>query len=93
MIMGSEILPLYGKDYITDRIGPENIRFRRCLFTQVTPVMTGEAVWRGAGICGAYGSEVVWDLYCGIGTDFSLSRAAGETGLRRGDRAGGDRGR
>ncbi|MBM6971138.1 23S rRNA (uracil(1939)-C(5))-methyltransferase RlmD [Mordavella massiliensis] len=68
VIMGSEILPLYGKDYITDRIGPVKYQISPLSFYQVNPVMTEKLYGAALEYAELTGSEVVWDLYCGIGT-------------------------
>ena len=68
VIMGSEILPLYGKDYITDRIGPVKYQISPLSFYQVNHPQA-EALYREAvDMAGLDRSQTALDLYCGIGT-------------------------
>lgn len=68
VILGSEILPLYGPGYITASIGALRFEVSPLAFFQVNSLQTeqlyGEALERAA----LTGSETVWDLYCGTGT-------------------------
>lgn len=68
VILGNEILPLWGKDYITDYIGEVKYQISPLSFYQVNPVQTEKLYGTALEYAGLTGKEVVWDLYCGIGT-------------------------
>ncbi len=68
VILGKELINLYGPGYLEDTIG--NIRFRisPLSFFQVNPAQTEKLYAKALEFAGLTGSETVWDLYCGIGT-------------------------
>ncbi len=68
VIMGNEIVNLYGPGYITDYIGNVQYRISPLSFYQVNPVQTEKLYGTALEYAGLTGDEVVWDLYCGIGT-------------------------
>lgn len=68
VIMGNEIVNLYGPGYITDYIGNVQYRISPLSFYQVNPVQTEKLYGTALEYAGLTGGEVVWDLYCGIGT-------------------------
>lgn len=68
VIMGNEIINLYGPGYITDYIGNVQYRISPLSFYQVNPVQTEKLYGTALEFAGLTGGEVVWDLYCGIGT-------------------------
>lgn len=68
VIMGKEIVNLYGPGYITDYIGNVQYRISPLSFYQVNPVQTEKLYGTALEYAGLTGGEVVWDLYCGIGT-------------------------
>lgn len=68
VIMGKEIINLYGPGYITDCIGDVKYRISPLSFYQVNPVQTEKLYETALEYAGLTGDEVVWDLYCGIGT-------------------------
>ncbi len=68
VIMGKEVLNLYGPGYITDYIGNVKYRISPLSFYQVNPVQTERLYRTALEYAGLTGSETVWDLYCGIGT-------------------------
>lgn len=68
VIMGKEIVNLYGPGYITDYIGDVKYRISPLSFYQVNPVQTEKLYGTALEYAGLTGDEVVWDLYCGIGT-------------------------
>lgn len=68
VIMGKEIVNLYGPGYITDYIGNVQYRISPLSFYQVNPVQTEKLYGTALQYAGLTGGEVVWDLYCGIGT-------------------------
>lgn len=68
VILGNEILPLWGKNYITDYIGEVKYQISPLSFYQVNPVQTEKLYGTALEYAGLTGKETVWDLYCGIGT-------------------------
>lgn len=68
VIMGKEIVNLYGPGYITDYIGEVRYQISPLSFYQVNPVQTEKLYGTALEYAGLNGSEIVWDLYCGIGT-------------------------
>lgn len=68
VIMGTEILNLYGPGYITDYIGQVKYRISPLSFYQVNPVQTQKLYGTALEYAALSGEETVWDLYCGIGT-------------------------
>jgi len=75
VIMGKEIIPLWGEPYITDRIGNISYRISPLSFYQVNPLQTKKLYDIALEYADLTGNELVWDLYCGIGT-ISLYLAA-----------------
>ena len=68
VVMGRNYIPVYGSEYLTDRIGDISFRISPQSFYQVNPVQM-KVLYDLAGECaGLTGEETVWDLYCGIGT-------------------------
>ncbi len=68
VILGEEIIPLWGKPYITDFIGGIKYQISPLSFYQVNPVQTQKLYKMALEFAGLSGTETVWDLYCGIGT-------------------------
>ena len=68
VILGNECRLLYGDLYITDTIGDINYRISPLSFYQVNPEQTKKLYDTAVEFAGFTGNEVVWDLYCGIGT-------------------------
>ena len=68
VIMGTEIVNLYGPGYITDFIGNVRYRISPLSFYQVNPVQTEKLYKKALEYAKLTGNETVWDLYCGIGT-------------------------
>lgn len=68
VIMGGEIINLYGPGYITDYIGNVKYRISPLSFYQVNPVQTERLYGTALEYAALTGRETVWDLYCGIGT-------------------------
>ena len=68
VIFGDELKCIYGKPYIVDVI--EDIKFKISPFSfyQVNPAQTRKLYGKALEFAGLTGEEVVWDLYCGIGT-------------------------
>ena len=79
VIMGTEIINLYGPGYITDKIGNIEYRISPLSFYQVNPVQTERLYRTALEFADLSGGETVWDLYCGIGTISSfLAQKAGK---------------
>ena len=80
VIMGKEIVNLWGRAYITDTIriyrpglgelDGRKVTFRisPLSFYQVNPLQTEKLYSLALEYAGLTGTENVWDLYCGIGT-------------------------
>lgn len=68
VIMGTEIINLYGPGYIEDYIGDVKFRISPLSFFQVNPVQTEKLYGKALEYAGLTGNETVWDLYCGIGS-------------------------
>jgi 23S rRNA (uracil1939-C5)-methyltransferase len=68
VILGETIVPLWGESYITDYIGDIAYRISPLSFYQVNPVQTKKLYDIALLYADLHGDEVVWDLYCGIGT-------------------------
>ncbi len=68
VIMGKEVCNLFGPGYITDYIGNVKYQISPLSFYQVNPVQTEKLYGTALEYAGLAGDEVVWDLYCGIGT-------------------------
>lgn len=68
VILGDRIIPLWGETFITDYIGEIKYRISPLSFYQVNPVQTKKLYDIALDYADLHGDEVVWDLYCGIGT-------------------------
>lgn len=68
VILGDTIVPLWGETYITDYIGDIAYRISPLSFFQVNPIQTKKLYDIALEYADLHGDEVVWDLYCGIGT-------------------------
>ena len=68
VIMGTEIISVWGEKYITDYIGDVKFRISPLSFYQVNPIQTEKLYKKALEYAGLNGDETVWDLYCGIGT-------------------------
>lgn len=68
VILGSTVKCLWGKPYITDKIGDVVYQISPLSFFQVNPVQTQKLYRTAMEYAGLTGKETVWDLYCGIGT-------------------------
>ena len=78
VILGREIVNLFGPGYITDYIGNVRYRISPQSFYQVNPVQTEKLYGTALEYAGLTGTETVWDLYCGIGTiSLFLAQKAG----------------
>ena len=68
VILGDTVKCLWGKSYITDKIGDVTYQISPLSFFQVNPVQTQKLYGTALEYAGLTGEETVWDLYCGIGT-------------------------
>lgn len=68
VILGNQIIPLWGEPYITDYIGEVKYQISPLSFYQVNPVQTKKLYDIALEYADLHGEETVWDIYCGIGT-------------------------
>jgi 23S rRNA (uracil1939-C5)-methyltransferase len=68
VIMGREIITLWGSDHITDYIGDLRFRISPLSFFQVNPIQTKVLYDKAVEYAGLSGHETVIDAYCGAGT-------------------------
>lgn len=68
VILGSKVKTLWGEDYIVDYIGSIKYQISPLSFYQVNPLQTQKLYQTALDYAGLSGNEIVWDLYCGIGT-------------------------
>lgn len=68
VIMGPEVLLLWGKPYIEDYIGDIKYQISPLSFYQVNSLQTRNLYQTALDYAQLTGEETVWDLYCGIGT-------------------------
>lgn len=81
VVMGKEVHTIWGKDSIKDIIYVRNVEnnfaatgrgitfsISPLSFYQINPVQTEKLYSLALSYAGITGKEVVWDLYCGIGT-------------------------
>ena len=68
VILGNKVKTLWGTDYIVDSIGTIQYQISPLSFYQVNPVQTQKLYQAALDYAGLTGNEIVWDLYCGIGT-------------------------
>ena len=79
IILGLKSLNLYGMNYISDYIGAIKFNISVESFYQVNPMQTVKLYNKALEFTRLNGSEVVWDLYCGIGTiSLFLAQRAGK---------------
>ena len=68
MVLGDKEHVLYGKGYIEDELCGLRFRISSRSFYQINSVQTEKLYGTALEYAGLTGGEVVWDLYCGIGT-------------------------
>lgn len=68
VILGKKLMTVWGKDSITDFIGNISFQISPLSFFQVNPVQTEQLYKKALEYAELSGKEIVWDLYCGIGT-------------------------
>ncbi len=67
-ILGSTCRTIWGSDTITDYIGTVRYQISPLSFYQVNPEQTEKLYGKALEYADLHGDEMVWDLYCGIGT-------------------------
>jgi len=78
VIMGDNFHTVCGSDTIEDKIGDLKFKISPLSFYQVNPVQTYKLYSTALEFAALDGGEVVWDLYCGIGTiSLFLAQKAG----------------
>lgn len=68
VIMGKTTSILWGKESIVDKIGGIQYEISAHSFYQVNPTQTIRLYETALDFAGLTGREIVWDMYCGIGT-------------------------
>lgn len=68
VILGKENKILYGDGYICDCLGNFKFKISPMSFYQINPIQTEKLYGKAAEYAKLTGNEVVFDLYCGIGT-------------------------
>ncbi len=78
VILGEQVVNLYGPGYLEDSIGSLRFRISPQSFFQVNPEQTRKLYETALSFAALTGTEQVWDLYCGIGTiSLFLAQKAG----------------
>ncbi len=67
-ILGNKCITLWGQDYITDYIDDVKYQISPLSFYQVNPTQTKVLYNKALEYADLNGDEIVWDMYCGIGT-------------------------
>jgi len=67
-ILGDKNILLYGDKYITDILGGYKFKISPLSFYQVNPIQTEKLYNKAIEFAELTGNEIVYDLYCGIGT-------------------------
>lgn len=79
VILGKEVFVLFGDGYIRDYIGEVEFRISALSFFQINPLQTKKLYEKALEFAGLSGAEIVWDLYCGIGSiSLFLAKKAGK---------------
>ena len=68
VILGRENINLYGEGYINDKLGEFTFKISPLSFYQVNPIQAERLYNIGVESAGITKNDVVFDLYCGIGT-------------------------
>lgn len=68
VVLGKKTVTIYGKSYIEDYIGDIKFKISALSFFQVNPKQTYKLYSKVLEYAGLSGNEIVWDLYCGIGS-------------------------
>lgn len=79
VIMGTVCKTLWGKDRITDTLDGISFEISPLSFYQVNPLQTQKLYGLAVEYAKLTGKEIVWDLYCGIGTiSLYMAKKAGK---------------
>ena len=68
VILGQEVIPLWGEPCIYDKIGERTFRISPLSFFQINPIQTEKLYAEVARMADLSGHETVLDLFCGAGT-------------------------
>ena len=68
VILGQEVIPLYGEPWIMDTLLDYSFRISPLSFYQVNPAQTVKLYGKAVEYAALTGEETVFDLFCGIGT-------------------------
>lgn len=68
VVLGRENTTIYGRDYITEKIGDIKFLISPSSFFQVNPIQTKVLYKKALEYAGLTGQEIVIDAYCGIGS-------------------------
>ena len=68
MVLGDRETTIYGKGYIEDVLCGLRFRISSKSFYQINPVQTEKLYNKALEYADLSGNEIVWDLYCGIGS-------------------------
>ncbi len=68
VILGQENINIYGNGYITDMLGDYTFKISPLSFYQVNPIQAEKLYNIGVESAGITNKDIVFDLYCGIGT-------------------------
>ena len=68
IIMGKKCITLFGASYIVDILGDYKYKISPLSFYQVNPVQTEALYYKAVEMADLKGTEIAFDLYCGIGT-------------------------
>ncbi len=68
VILGTSNIVIFGKDFIEDKLGEFIFRISPLSFYQVNPVQAEKLYMIGVEAANITKNDVVFDLYCGIGT-------------------------
>lgn len=68
VILGQKNVTLYGSGYIQDKLGEYTFKISPLSFYQVNPIQAEKLYLKGVEAANITKKDVVFDLYCGIGT-------------------------
>ncbi len=68
VILGNKNIVIYGRGYIYDYLGKYKFKISPMSFYQVNPIQTEKLYGKAIEFAELTGNEIVFDLYCGIGT-------------------------
>ncbi|MFZ7121691.1 MAG: 23S rRNA (uracil(1939)-C(5))-methyltransferase RlmD [Eubacteriaceae bacterium] len=68
VVLSKENILIYGNEKLIDKIGELQYKISPLSFFQVNPIQTKKLYDKVKAFAGLSGNEVIFDLYCGIGT-------------------------